>query len=429
MQQLEGTYEDVESDPANYDRKVVLDRYRRHVNAGFARLASLTGLPVEMQSSGTRIWDEEGKEYLDCGGYSVFMHGHAHPVVVEAVKRQLERHPLSTRVLLNPMLALASEALAGITPAGLDCVFFVNSGAEAAEVGLKLGRLNGRTRIISTHNGYHGKTLGALSVTGRAKYQAPFEPLLPVEFVTFGDLDELRAALTHDAERTCVIMEPVQGEAGVVIPPPGYLRGVEQVCRETDAFLIIDEIQTGFGRLGTMWGCDREGVVPDVMLIGKALSGGVMPVGAAVTTARAFEPLNKDPLLHSSTFAGNPLAMAAVYAAISVLKQERLVERAHELGERLLPAIRRLVAEGCPTLVADVRGLGLLIAIEFTAEYYAADFMFELMKRKVLVSHSLNSHKVMRLTPPAILSDADCDWLLKAFREAAEEINRRYAKS
>lgn len=410
------------------DRLEVLARYRRHVNSGYAKLAGLTGMPVEVRSAGTRVFDADGHEYLDCGGYSVFVHGHCHPDIIAAVRDQLERHPLATRVLLNPQLALAAESLASVAPAGLEFVMFTNSGAEAAEVGLKIARLNGKTRYISTHGGYHGKTFGALSVTGRPKYQEPFVPLVPdVQFIRYGDVDELHTALTADGARSAVLLEPVQGEAGVIIPPPGYLRRVRELCSEFGAFLILDEIQTGMGRLGTWWGADREGIVPDVMLVGKGLSGGAVPVGAAVTTPAAFEPLNRDPLLHSSTFAGNPLAMAAAHAAVRVVERDELVERARILGERLLLELQRILNEHCPAVLVDVRGVGLLIAVEFVAEHIAGDFMLELMNRKVLISHSLNAHRVARITPPAILSDADCDWLLGATAEVARELGKRYA--
>ncbi len=412
------------------DREAIVQLYRRHVNKGLAKLAELMGSPVEVRSSGSLVFDEEGQMYLDCGGYGVFIAGHCHPAVVEAVAAQLARHPLSTRVLLNPELALAAESLAAITPQGLDFVCFANSGAEATEVGIKLARLNGKHKLISMQNGYHGKTMGALSVTGRPKYQTPFYPLLPeVRFIPFGDPDALYQALAEDGEHSCVILEPVQAEGGVIIPPDGYLRAVEAACAEHGAFLILDEIQTGLGRLGSWWGADREGIVPDVLLVGKGLSGGVVPVAAAVATPSAYKPLNDDPTLHSSTFAGSPLAMAAARSVIDVIKRENLVARAHALGQKLTPALRQTLLDTCPTLMHEVRGVGLLIGIEFQAEHVAGDFMLELLQRKIVVSHSLNAHRVVRLTPPAILNEAQCDWLLNAVQEAALALRQRYVRN
>ena len=276
---------------------------------------------------------DDGRTYLDCGGFGVFLLGHCHPRVVSAVRTQLERHPLSTRLFLNAQLAEAAEALAHAAPEGLDKVFLTGSGAEATELGLKLARLAGRTRVVAMDGGFHGKTLGAVSVTGRAQYRDPFAPLLPdVSFVPFDDPAALAAALADGGAQTAVVLEPVQAEGGVRVPAPGYLREVRRQCTAAGALLVLDEIQTGLGRLGAMWGADLEGVRPDVLLTGKVLGGGVMPVGGVVATAEVFAPLDADPLLHSSTFAGSPLAAAAVTATLAVLREEGVVERVRELG-------------------------------------------------------------------------------------------------
>ena len=197
------------------DRQVVLRRYSDHVNTSLARLSRLIGSPVEVRSAGTKVYGENGEAYLDCGGFGVFLLGHRHPVVVGAVRKALDSQPLSTRLFLNPQLAEAASLLSGVAPAGLDYVFFTNSGAEATEVGLKLARMSGRKRVVAMHGGFQGKTLGALSVTGRAQYRDPFAPMLPgVEFVPFGDLAALRAAIGDDGRRTAVLLEPVQAEGG-----------------------------------------------------------------------------------------------------------------------------------------------------------------------------------------------------------------------
>jgi putrescine aminotransferase len=408
-------------------REDVIRRQRQHVNIGLARLADLMGTHVEVRSEGNYVFDENGERYLDCGGYGVFTLGHCHPTVIDAVRSQLERLPLSTRSLLNPEVSAAAEALSAVTPNGLDYVYFGNSGAEATETALKLACLNGRDKLIAMHGGYHGKTLGALGVTGRMAYRAPFTSLLPqVEFVNFGDVESLSDALARDGEKSCVILEPVQAEGGVIVPPFGYLREVEALCRRRGAFLIVDEIQTGLGRLGAWWGIDFEEVVPDVLLVGKALSGGVVPVSAVVTTAAIYSALNKNPMLHTSTFSGNPLAASAAHAALEVIKSENVVALAHRLGETLLARIRELCARHCPRLFREVRGKGLLIGIEFEADFLAGDLMIELMKRKVIVSYSLNAHRVVRLTPPAFLSEADVGWLTAAFQDSVTALSERY---
>ncbi len=410
-------------------RDAVLRQYQRHVNTGLAKLAKVAGLPVETRSDGCFVFDQDGEPYLDCGGYSVFLLGHRHPRVVEAVRAQLDRHPLTTRVLLNAEMAQAAEALTARAPSGLDYVVFTNSGAEAVEAGIKLARLAGRNRLVSTTGGFHGKTMGALSVTGRPRYREAFQPLLPdVEFVPYGDVDAMSAVLSSQGPRSAVILEPVQGESGVVIPPEGYLRDVRQLCSERGALLILDEIQTGLGRLGSWWGADRDQVSPDILLVGKALGGGVMPVGAALAGAATFAGLNRDPFLHTSTFAGNPLAMAAAASAIAAIEEEGIVERARVLGESILRELRRLLFAGCPDLVADVRGTGLLIGVEFREEHVAGDFIHELLRRKVILANSLNAFSVARLTPPAIMTDAECRLLFDAVEDVAVTLKGRYVQ-
>jgi len=408
-------------------RREAADACRRHLSKGRASLGEMIGGRVEVASSGTRITDSDGHELLQCGGYGVFILGHSHPSVVEAVSDQLHRHPLATRVLLEPCQGAAATALAALAPEGLQYVHFVNSGAEATEAAIKIARTNGKRRLISAYGGFHGKTMGALSVTARSIYQDPFRPLLgDVEHVPFGDPYAIERAL-ETGPPALVILEPVQAEGGVVVPPEGYLGEVRELCTRYGALLVLDEIQTGLGRLGSWWGADRERVTPDIMLVGKALSGGVVPVAAAVATPDAYAALSRDPFLHTSTFAGAPLAMAAANAALQVMEEERIPERAARLGKTLMETMTTLLLDVCPELVREVRGTGLLIGIEFEAEHYAGDFVLELLERGVIVNHSLNAHRVVRLTPPALLDGNDLEWLFNATRASAEVLRHRYA--
>jgi putrescine aminotransferase len=406
-------------------RQLVVDRYARHVNRSLASLANLIGSPVELRSAGTKVSCDDGKDYLDCGGFGVFLLGHRHPTVVDAVRRQLDTHPLATRLFLNEQLAEAAAVLTAVAPPGLEHVFFTGSGAEATELALKLARLAGRTRVVAMDGGFHGKTLGAVSVTGRSSYRDPFAPLLPgVEFVPFGDLRALAAALHGQGTRTAVLLEPVQAEGGVHLPPPGYLQAVRALCDETGSLLVLDEIQTGLGRLGGWWGAELAGIAPDLLLAGKVLGGGVMPVGAVLATGEVFAPLDADPLLHSSTFAGSPLATTAVTATVEVLRTEGLVQRAAELGPLVLDLVREAVDQGCPHLVREVRGQGLLVGVDFVSGEAATEFMIGLLEQQVIPSYSLNASHVLRLTPPALLDEADLVWLGSALRMAAAQAGR-----
>jgi putrescine aminotransferase len=406
-------------------RQRVLDVYRTHVSAGLACLAGLMHAGVEARSSGAYVWDEAGERYLDCGGYGVFILGHCHPRVVNAVVDQVRSHPLTTQLLLNRGLAEAAEALARVAPEGLDHVYFGVSGADAVETALKLARLNGRTRVIAMDNGYHGMTLGALSVTGRAAYRDPFQPLPgPVEFVPFGDVAALTTAL-EGGPTACVLLEPVQAEAGVVVPPAGYLKSVERACRGHNAFLVLDEIQTGLGRLGAWWGAGLEDVVPDLLLAGKSLSGGVVPVSAVVGTKAAFDQLSRNPLIHSATFAGAPIAMAAARAAIEAIEDEDIITRARVLGAKLHGVVETAVHDACPSLVREVRASGLLVGIEWEADFLALDFLIEMLDRRVILSHSMNAPRVTRFTPPAVLSDGDLDVIAAAARASGAAMAAR----
>lgn len=408
------------------DPAAVAQGYRRHISRGRARLAEVTGGLVEVASKGVHVWDASGRRYVDCGGYGVFILGHQHPKVVQAVATQLRRHALATRLLLEPVAARAAEALAGVAPAGLEYVHFVNSGAEATEAAIKLARAHGKRHLISTAGGYHGKTMGALSLTARELYQAPFRPLVPdVRHVPYGDADALERVLA-DTPDACVVLEPVQGENGVVIPPPGYLTAVRRVCRQHGALFVLDEVQTGLGRLGSWWGADRESVTPDILLVGKNLSGGVIPVAAMVATPEAYAPFSRDPFIHTSTFAGSPIACAAAAAAVETIASEGLVERADRIGTRLRDELSAMLREVCPHLVREVRGAGLLIAVELVDEGVAGDLVMELMDHGVLVNHSLNAHRVLRLTPPAVIGRNDLTALLDSVHRAARAVATRH---
>ena len=400
--------------------QATMDRYRRHLSAGRAALGEMFGADVEVSAAGAWVRTSTGRKLLNCGGYGVFITGARHPRVVAAVRRQLDTNPVATRLLIEPQVALAAEALAATTPEGLDRVHFACGGAEAVEAALKMARANGKRRLVSMENGYHGKTLGALSVTAKPLFQDPFRPLLPdTAHVPYGDPTALEAELAAHPGEACVIVEPVQGEAGVIIPPFGYLVEVARLCRHYGAFLILDEIQTGLGRLGYWWGAERDQVVPDVLLAGKALGGGVLPVSAAIATAEAFAPFDRDPFIHTSTFSGSPLGMAAAQAAIAAIRDEHLVWRSRWLGEVLREEIAEILADRLGSAVREVRGLGLLIGIELNVDGLAGELLLELMAAGVIANHSLNSARVLRLTPPAVLDHGDVDFLLHAVDRAA----------
>ena len=395
------------------------ENYRRYLNPPLARVMKVSGSPVEVRAEGSTITDHNGKTYLDfAGGYGVFTLGHRHPRVVAAVKDQLDRIALSGRTMFNPLMGRLAKRLAELAPGDLTISFFANTGTEAVEGALKLARAaTKRPAIVATHGAFHGKTLGALSASGRDAFRDPFMPLLAdVRHVPFGDARALRDVV--DAAVAAVIVEPIQGEGGVNVPPDGYLRDVRAICDAAGAVMIADEVQTGLGRCGVMFGCDRDGVVPDVMTLAKGLSGGVIPVGAYVARPAVWNAAyGKQPLLHTSTFGGNELACAAALAALDVLIDEGLVANAAERGAQLLAGVRATMARR-PEVIADARGAGLLVGVELRSEGYGGTIIPELLKRGVTAAWTLNQQRVIRLEPPLVVTAAEVGVALHAFDEA-----------
>ncbi|MHB8139728.1 MAG: aspartate aminotransferase family protein [Vulcanimicrobiaceae bacterium] len=392
------------------------ENYRRYVNPPLARVMKMSGSPVEVRAQGCTIWDARGKAYLDfAGGYGVFTLGHRHPRVIAAVRAQLDEMAFSGKTMFNPLLGRVAKRLAELAPGDLQYSFWCNSGTEAVEGAIKLARAaTGRATFVATQDAYHGKTLGALTISGRQSFQERFRPLLAdVVHLPYGQSDGLEAALEGAA---AFIVEPVQGEGGVNVPPLGYLQAARQACDRTGALLIADEVQTGLGRCGYRFACDRDGVVPDVMTLAKGLSGGVVPVGAFIARPHAWNAAYaKAPLLHTSTFGGNQLACAAALAAMEVLEDEGLIENARLRGAQLLDGCRQIATE-FPEVIAEARGLGLLVGVELTSEGYGGWIIPEMLKAGVTAAWTLNQQRVIRLEPPLIVDAAQIEVALAALR-------------
>lgn len=399
-----------------------IEKYEKYINPSVARLFRFMGLAtIEWDAEGTIIHDIDGKEYIDClGGYGVFSLGHRNPTVIEAVKHQLDAMPLSSKVLFDKPMADLAELLAEVTPSDLQYSFIVNSGAEAVEGALKLARIHtGRQKIVSTINSFHGKTLGALTATGRDLFREPFQPLLSgFSHVPFNDIEALRQVV--DKDTAAIIIEPVQGEGGIIVPSDDYLPAVRQLCDESGALLICDEVQTGFGRTGKMFAVDHYGVIPDIITMAKALGGGVMPIGAFTATAKVWEKYITSPFLHTSTFGGNPLACVAAIAAIGVIKEEKLVEKSAEQGDYFIAKLKEIQAS-YNDVIKEVRGKGLMIGIELTKEGIGGLMMSELVNNGVLVAYTLNNPKVIRIEPPLIIGRDQIDIVLKVISNTVEK--------
>jgi putrescine aminotransferase len=402
----------------------IAEKYIRYVNPTALNLLRLAGFDkVEATGSGAVLADTDGKEYIDClGGYGVFSLGHAHPEVIDAVHAQMRRLPLSSKTFLNQPLADLAERLAQLTPGDLQFSFFCNSGAEAAEGAIKFARMaTGRTRILTAEGSYHGKTLGALSASGRDKYKAPFEPLLPgFSTILFGDCAALEAAM--DDTVAAVMLEPIQGENGIHVAPENYLPLARTLCDKHGALLIFDEVQTGLGRTGTLFACEQWGVAPDILTLAKALGGGVMPIGAVVGTPAVWDKVfAENPYLHTSTFGGNQAACTAALATLAIIERDNLCEAARVQGAKLHAALDS-VREAHPDLLKEVRGRGLMLGVEFTDPDIGKLAIGSMVHGGVVAAYTLNNPNVMRFEPPLVITDEQIATVGRVFGEAIEEV-------
>lgn len=421
------------------NRRQVAENHKTYLNAGLATMLGLLDFDKQfVRAEGIYVWDSKGARYLDfLGAYGALNTGHNHPKILAALNRVKEM-PNLLQASLGMVVAALARNLALITPGNLQRSFICNSGAEAVEGALKLARAaSGRQKLIYCEGSFHGKTLGALAVTGRGKYQKVFQPLVPgCTAVPYGELNALASELKKE-DTAAFILEPVQGEGGIIIPPPGYLAQVRRLCSKYGTLLIIDEIQTGLGRTGKLFACQHDGVTPDIMCLAKSLGGGIMPAGAYITTdeiwKKAYGSMDKA-LLHTSTFGGNTWAAAAAIAALEIILEENLPEKAAETGEYLLQGLDRL-KEKYP-LVKDVRGRGLMVGIEFnqpgnlaskvsfglatrlSEEYLGSLVAGELMnKHRIITAYTLNNPNVIRLEPPLSVSKDQIDIVLQALED------------
>ena len=361
---------------------------------------------------GASVWDVEGKEYLDfLGGIATNILGHAHPKIISAISEQANELGHVSNLYSHPRAIELAEKLKMLTGQSSARVFFCNSGAEANEAALKLSRLTGRSKVVSTIGSFHGRTMGALSLTGQISKQKPFRPLLKkVKFIPFNDIAAAKRAI--NMKIAMVIVEPIQGENGVVVPEFGYLKALRELTTKHEVLLVLDCVQTGMGRTGDWFGYESEGIIPDVITLAKGLGGG-LPLGAMIAigkSAQLFEPGS-----HGSTFGGNPIACASALAAISVVETEKLLGR-----NKALELTLKLELTKSP-LVESVRGAGLLLGIVLKLEI-AKTFAQELQAAGVLVNATSDS--LIRIAPPLVVTDDQVTDFIRIFREVAAKHER-----
>lgn len=401
-----------------------------HVNAGFLQYrksVSTDYTAVEWDDEGAVFRDVNGCEFLDMlGGFGIYNVGHRHPKVLNAVRQQLDRQAIHSQELIDPLRTYLAHLVSLITPGDLNYAFFTNSGTESVEGCLKMSMLaTGRKHFVGAIGAFHGKSLGALGGTSKAVFREPFLPLLKWSHVPFGDLDALKQILSScdfTGDRVAaVVLEPIQGEGGINVSPPGYLAGARELCDKYGAMLVFDEIQCGMGRTGKMFYCEYDGVTPDLMALAKGFGGGVMPIGAVVGTPKTWEKYIENPFLHTTTFGGNPLACAAAIATINVLLEEDLPKAAEDKGKFLLPTLNAL-AKKYPKVMHSARGVGLMLGMEFTDNDLGYEVSKKLFARKILISGTYINSRVLRVEPPLVISQKQLDMFLTALEESIQEV-------
>ncbi len=382
-------------------------------------------LPVVLtRAEGVHVWDDAGNKYLDMmSAYSAVSHGHAHERLVRLVQEQVAQLNIVSRAFYSDKLGPFLERICTLT--GQDMALPMNTGSEAVETAIKAARkwaytvkgvAKDKAEIISCTGNFHGRTIAIVAMSDEPQYQDGFGPFPPgFRLVEYGNIDALRDAITENT--AAFLIEPIQGEGGIIVPPKGYLKAAEQVCRENNVLLIADEIQTGLGRTGKLLACEHEDVHPDGLILGKALGGGILPVSMFLARRDVMEVFT--PGDHGSTFGGNPLASAVGLEALNILVEDKLAEHSAEMGAYLLD---ELAAINSP-LIQDLRGRGLFIGIEIDPSMATAREICEALMARGLLSKETHS-TVVRLAPPLIISKTEIDWAITQIREVLQEIDR-----
>lgn len=418
-------------------RRVVEESVRywtEHVNEGFLRFrksVSTDYTAVEWSDEGAVFRDIQGREFIDIlGGYGIYVVGHRHPTVMKAVRDQLDRQAIHSQELIDPLRTYLAHLVALITPGDLQFAFLTNSGTESVEGCLKMATLaTGRHHFIGTAGAFHGKSLGSLGGTSKAVFREPFLPLLHWTHVPWADVDVLAKMMkTFDftGDRVAaVVLEPIQGEGGINVAPPGYLAAARELCDRYGAMLVFDEIQSGMGRSGKMFACEHDGVAPDLMALGKGFGGGVMPIGAVAGTANTWQKYIENPFLHTTTFGGNPVACAAAIATIHVLLAEDLPRQAGEKGDYLLGKFAELGAR-YPNLLKIWRGRGLMLGLEFADDHLGYAVSKNLFARRILIGGTYIHSRTLRVEPPLTISYPQLDRFVQALDESLAAVYQEH---
>jgi putrescine aminotransferase len=414
------------------NREEVSAIYDRHYNPTLALLFDIAKCPIETRSERTHVIDQNGDSYLDfAAGYGVFSVGHSNPAVQARMIEQLEAMASAPRFLYHEPAARLTSKLASLLPDDLKHVLLCGSGSEAIEIALRIAGSyqKNRTTFVAAHHGFHGKTLGAVGICGQNYLRQPFEPIWrDARFVTYGNIEEMKMAV--GAGVGAVFLEPVLGGGFITVPPKGYLAAVRELCDRTDTLLVIDEVQTGFGRTGRLFGFEHEGIVPDVLILSKGMTGGHVSIAAAVVRRKIFERIGDafelDPLGYESDSSASPVTCAAAEAALDFVLENRLPERAAQIGPHLQEGLAK-AARDFPKLGLGAPGIGLMTGIQLRNNMVENAVWLQMLKRKVITGLSTNPvtpAPVMRFFPPLVVEKHEIDRAVSMLHESLRELDR-----
>jgi putrescine aminotransferase len=411
-------------------RKETEFNYREYVNPFAMRMLKNASLDIiEGKREGASVWDISGEKYIDCvTGAGIFNVGRHNPDVVDALKKALDTYDMGGWISVVRERGLLAKKLAEITPGNLKYSLFCCGGGEAIEVAIKLARGHtDKTDIICMKNGYHGVTGFALPATGRDVYKEAFLPLTPgYSHVEYNDLKAVEEAITE--ETAAVMLEPIQGEGGIIPGEEKFLKGLRELCDKNDILLIFDEVQTAFGRTGKMFCAEHSGVTPDIMVLAKALSGGLYPLSATIFTEEISEFLMTHPFVIINSFGGTSLACLVALATIEFLEKNDIPAHAAKMGERFMGSLAKL-KEKYPDLILDVRGKGLMLGIEFPEDSIGPRMSYQLRHNGVISIYTFNNPRIIRIMPTLVITEEEVDFVVDAFDKSLAEIEKQENKS
>jgi len=406
-------------------KETALSDFSRYLSPMKVRTMKAAGLDIiEDKREGACVWDITGKKYIDCQTGSGIMNvGRRNNEIIAALKDALDKYDIGVFLLCSKPKADLAKKLAEITPGDLACTIFGVGGGEANDAAIKIARgYTMKREIIYTQKAYHGHTGFALSAIGRESYKEPFEPLVPgFKMIPFGDIDAFKKAVTDDT--AAIILEPIQGEGGINIPPDNYLPAVRKICDEHEILLIFDEIQTGFGRTGKMFASEHWGVVPDIMTVAKSLSGGLYPISATIFKQEIQDFFIPHPFIHLSTFGGSDLGCVVGMAVIDYIQKNDLPAHANTMGKRFRIGFDRMIKD-FPTLLLEVRQKGLMMGLQYTNESIGPRLTKKMAERGVIAIYTGNDPSICRLMPPLVITPEEVDYVLNALEDSMKELSK-----